>query len=347
MRRKLNAPTSYDVARHAGVSQAVVSRAFQPDAPIAPGTRARVLSSAAQLGYQPNTVARSLITKRSGLAGVLLTEATQRDTPDVLILLAQSLLAQGFQPLLFPCTSEGEGSAALDKALAFGVDGVVSCVGLASGDLYKAHLRQRPVVLFNRPSGDPNVGQVACDHASAARLLAARLYAAGHRRFAVVTGPRDGPVSVLRVDSFLSRLKELGVTDVVRYEGDYHYESGHAAAMHLLARAPGTGPDRRPEVVFCANDAMALGVLDAARFALMLRVPSDVSVVGFDDIPAGRRPAYLLTTVRQPFAEMAQAAAELFRRLLDEPPAAQPPVLLAGTLIERGSAHLLPDSGAH
>jgi DNA-binding LacI/PurR family transcriptional regulator len=100
-------------------------------------------------------------------------------------------------------------------------------------------------------------------------------------------------------------------------------------------------------VVFCANDAMALGVLDAARFALMLRVPSDVSVVGFDDIPAGRRPAYLLTTVRQPFAEMAQAAAELFRRLLDEPPAAQPPVLLAGTLIERGSAHLLPDSGAH
>ena len=77
-------------------------------APISADTRARILASAAVLGYQPNAVARSLITKRSGLAGVLLTEATQRDTPEVLILLAQALLAQGFQPLLFPCTHESE-----------------------------------------------------------------------------------------------------------------------------------------------------------------------------------------------------------------------------------------------
>ncbi len=346
VRRKLNAPTSYDVARHADVSQAVVSRAFQAVSPISPDTRARVLASAAALGYQPNAVARSLITKRSGLAGVLLTEATQRDTPDVLILLAQALLRQGFQPLLFPCTRESEGSLALDKALSFGVDGVVSCVGLSQVDLARAHLRQRPVVLFNRHSGDPDVLQVACDHASAARLLASRLFAAGHRRFAVVTGPRDGPVSTLRVDNFLARLAELGIKGVQKYEGDYHYESGHAAAMKLLvAPAPRT-LSPRPEVVFCANDAMALGVLDAARFALMLRIPSDVSVVGFDDIPAGRRPAYLLTTVSQPFEQMANAAALLFRQQVDDLPMPSRQVLLAGTLHERGSAQLLPDSPA-
>jgi DNA-binding LacI/PurR family transcriptional regulator len=343
-RRKLNAPTSYDVARHAGVSQAVVSRAFQPVAPISAEARARVLASASLLGYQPNAVARSLITKRTGLAGVLLTEATLRDTPDLLIVLAQALLAQGFQPLLFPCTSESEGGAALDKALAFGVDGVVSCVSLSEQDLAKARLRQRPVVLFNRNSTDPDALQVACDHASAAALLAARIYAAGHRRFAVVTGPADAPVSTLRVDSFLGRLAELGLGPVPSYEGDYHYESGHTAGMQLLAITPLQTAERRPEVVFCANDAMALGVLDAARFALMLRVPRDVSVVGFDDIPSGQRPAYLLTTVRQPFKEMAVTAAQLFRDAVDDTPVAHPRVLAPGTLIERGSAQLFPDS---
>ena len=347
-RRKLNAPTSYDVARHAGVSQAVVSRAFQPGAPISHVARERVLASAAELGYQPNAVARSLVTKRSGLAGILLTEATQRDTPDVLILLAQALLAQGFHPLLLPCGGEGDGDAALDSALAFGVDGVVACVSLSAAALGRARLRQRPVVLFNRRSDAPGVTQVACDHASAARLLASRLYAAGHRRFAIVTGPRDAPVSRWRVDAFAERLAELGVRRVARFEGDYHYESGHAAGLQLLAGTTKLRTGARPEVVFCANDAMALGVLDAARFALMLRVPSDVSVIGFDDIPAGRRPAYLLTTVSQPFEDMARSAAGLFRQQVDgsPPPPPPQPLLLTGTLIERGSAQLLPASRA-
>ena len=342
MRRKLSSPTSYDVARHAGVSQAVVSRAFQAVSPISADTRARVLTSAAELGYQPNAVARSLITKRSGLAGVLLTEATQRDTPEVLILLAQSLLQQGFQPLLFPCTHELEGSAALDKALAFGVDGVLSCVGLSPADLARAHLRQRPVVLFNRHSADPKTLSVACDHASAARLLASRLFAAGHRRFAVVTGPVEAPVSSERVNNFLDRLEELGVNKVQKFEGDYHYESGHAAGIKLLGPSNVNQGGKRPEVIFCANDAMALGVLDAARFGLMMRVPTDVSVVGFDDIPAGRRPAYLLSTVRQPFEDMASAATLMFRQSVDDLAVAQPQVLLPGALIERGSAQLLP-----
>ena len=344
MRRKLNAPTSYDVARHAGVSQAVVSRAFQAVSPISDNSRARVLASAAALGYQPNAVARSLISKRSGLAGVLLTEATQRDTPDVLILLAQSLLLQGLQPLLFPCTHESGGSSALDKALSFGVDGVVSCVGLSPDDLARARLRQRPVVLFNRHSEDPRALVVACDHANAARLLASRLFAAGHRRFAVVTGPAEAPVSTLRADSFLARLDELGVGNVQTYEGDYHYESGHAAGMKLLGQTRTRQTGDRPEVVFCVNDAMALGVLDAARFALMLRVPSDVSVAGFDDIPTGRRPAYLLSTVRQPFGNMSHAACLLLRQCLDDEVSQSPQILLPGTLIERGSAQLLPNA---
>jgi DNA-binding LacI/PurR family transcriptional regulator len=252
------------------------------------------------------------------------------------------LLQQGFQPLLFPCTHELEGSASLDKALAFGVDGVLSCVGLSAADLARAHLRQRPVVFFNRHSPDPKTLSVACDHASAARLLASRLFAAGHRRFAVVTGPVEAPVSSERVNNFLARLEELGVKKVQIFEGDYHYESGHAAGIKLLGSSNANQRSERAEVIFCANDAMALGVLDAARFGLMLRVPTDVSVVGFDDIPAGRRPAYLLSTVRQPFEDMASTASLMFRQSVDDMEVAQPKILLPGALIERGSAQLLP-----
>ncbi|WP_350295780.1 LacI family DNA-binding transcriptional regulator [Limnohabitans sp. Rim8] len=342
MRRKLNAPTSYDVARHAGVSQAVVSRAYQVDSPISAQSRAKVLVSAQVLGYQPNAVARSLITKRSGLAAVLLTEATQRDTPEVLINLSQTLLEQGFQPLLFSCAHESESSNALEKALAFGVDGIISCVSLSDEDLVRARLRQRPVVLFNRHSTDPLALSVACDHGSASRLLASRLFAAGHRRFAVVTGPSEAPVSNLRIQNFVQRLQELGIESVQTFEGDYHYESGHEAGLVLLGSSPNKQQQKRAEVIFCANDAMALGVLDAARFALMMRVPSDVSVLGFDDIPAGRRPAYLLSTVRQPTQEMAGEAARLFRASVDEQAITTRQFLLPGTLIERGSAQLFP-----
>lgn len=341
MRRKMQSPTSYDVAIHAGVSQSVVSRAFQVDSPIAPATRAKVMASAKLLSYFPNAIARSLITKRSGLAGLLLTESTQRDAPDVLFFLTRALLRHGFQPLLFPSELESGGGQALAQAMAFGVDGVVSCVSLSSDDLAQAQLRERPLVLFNREARSPSASVVACDHSSAARLLASRLFAAGHRRFAVVRGPLDAPVSALRVNGFVQRLQELGIESVVEIEGDYHYESGHAAALALFAGAPLTDPQHQPEVVFCVNDTMALGMLDALRFALMLQVPRDVSVVGFDDIPSGRRPAYLLTTVSQPFEAMAEHAARILRTRVDDPAAPVQVESLSGNLIERSSAQLL------
>ena len=342
MKRKTRGPTSYDVAAHAGVSQSAVSRAFQIDAPIAHDTRLRILSAAQALGYLPNAVARSLITKRSGLAAVLITEATQRDAPDVLHFIGQALIKQGFQPLLFPIALEGAGGEALAQAMAFGVDGIVSCVSLSQADIAHARLHERPLVLFNRMSPSLETSAVACDHAEASGQLASRLFAAGHRRFAVVTGPQDAPVSILRMNGFISRLAELGVVHVTQITGDYHYESGHAAAFKLFSNITPTDHGQEPEVVFCVNDAMALGMLDAVRFSLMRRVPRDVSIVGFDDVPTGRRPAYLLTTVSQPFEEMARLAVQILRSLVDNTNAPNQRELLQGQLVERNSAMLLP-----
>ena len=338
MRRKFNAPTSYDVALHVGVSQAVVSRAFQANSPIADATRVRVLAAAQTLGYLPNAVARSLITKRSGLVAVLISQDTQRETSEVLFSLGVALQDHGFQPLLFSVAQEADAAHALTRALAYGVDAVVSCLELTHDALSRAWQRPCPVVMFNREAPVALASSVSTDHQGASRLLASRLFAAGHRRFAVVCGPVGAPVSKLRVNGFCGRMSELGVTGIRQVPGDYHYESGHAAGLALLQTS---GALDRPEVIFCVNDAMALGVLDAARFALMLRVPQDVSVVGFDNIPTGQRPAYQLTTVSQPFAALAESAArETVARLDDH--AACKQVQLNAELVERASALLFP-----
>lgn len=338
VRRKFNAPTSYDVAQLAGVSQAVVSRAFQASAPIAEATRARVLAAAQQLAYLPNAVARSLITKRTGLVAVLISQDTQRESSEVLFALGVALQNRGFQPLLFSVEKENDSSRALHQALAHGVDAVVSCLTLTRPALEQARQRPCPVVMFNRDAPADLASSVSTDHANAARLLSTRLVAAGHRRFVVVTGPAGAPVSDLRAKSFCERLVALGVTDIRQVRGDYHYESGHAAGMALLDLADTT---QRPDVIFCVNDAMALGVLDAARFGLMLQVPHDVSVVGFDNIPYGQRPAYKLTTISQPFQELAEHAAGETRLRLDHDTACSQ-ILIAGRLIERASANLFP-----
>lgn len=338
MRRKFNAPTSYDVAHLAGVSQAVVSRAFQASAPIADATRARVLAAAQQLGYLPNAVARSLITKRTGLVAVLISQDTQRESSEVLFALGVALQDQGYQPLLFSVEQESDSTRALHQALAHGVDAVVSCLALPRPALEQARQRPCPVVMFNREAPADLASSVATDHASAARLLATRLVAAGHTRFAVVTGPAGAPVSQLRANAFCERLLALGMIDIRQIEGDYHYESGHAAGLALLDLANNA---RRPDVIFCVNDAMALGVLDAARFGLMLQVPHDLSVVGFDDIPYGQRPAYKLTTISQPFKALAELAANETRARLDHDSACSQILLPAG-LVERASANLFP-----
>lgn len=338
MRRKFNAPTSYDVASHAGVSQAVVSRAFQADAPIAAATRVRVLAAAQALGYQPNAVARSLITKRSGLVAILISQDTQRETSEVLFSLCLALQRHEFQPLLFTVAQEADAEQAMTRALAHGIDAIISCLELTQASLARAWKRPCPVVMFNREAPADLASSVATDNRGASRLLASRLYAAGHRRFALVAGPPAAPVARMREGGFTDRLAELGVSKLQYVAGDYHYESGHAAGLQLL-QSP--DPAQRPEVIYCVNDAMALGVLDAARFALMLQVPQDVSIVGFDNIPAGQRPAYRLTTVSQPFDALAERVAnEVRNRLADQARCTQ--VQLPAELVERASALLFP-----
>jgi DNA-binding LacI/PurR family transcriptional regulator len=325
--------TSVDVARLANVSQSAVSRTFSPNGAVSAQTRERVLAAARQLGYTPNALARSLITRRTNIVGVVMADMTNPFYPTVLEELARQLAASGRQLLLLTTPPDREIDDLLPLLLQYQVDAVV----IASATISSAMAgvlagRGTPVVLFNRHVPGAAVSAVLCDNVEGGRLVANLLLDAGHRRLAYIAGKPDTSTNIDREKGFGDRLSERGATPLLREQGAYSYQAGYDAATRLLTR-----PDR-PTAIFCANDIIALGALDAARSACGLRVPEDVSVIGFDDIPAAAWPSYQLTTIRQPVEQMVAIAIDLLGRSLDRPGAEPDVHLLRGVLVRRASA---------
>ena len=195
-----------------------------------------------------------------------------------------------------------------------------------------------PVVFYNRAPGEPAVNAVRCDHAEGERWLADELVQAGHRRFSIITGPEDSPVSAERTLGAMDKLRELGIDDVAVATGDYGYRSGREGFSAILERlgAP-------PDAVIAANDMMAIGCIDEARSVHGLDVPGDVSVVGFDGVGPAAYAAYRLTTVSQPVARMTEAAVSMLLERIED--ARLPPEkrVFSGIRIRGGSARLAED----
>jgi DNA-binding LacI/PurR family transcriptional regulator len=329
--------TSYDVARRAGVAQSTVSRCFQEDSSISPATRRRVLKAAEQLGYTPNALARSLITQRSDLVGVIIARYTLRANPDVIHAIGESLSAAGKRVMLVTVESDYPSFDDLRGVLEYPLEGLISCVLMADADLAELRRRRVPVVFYNRDPGPATADCVTAGHYEAAAGLAATLHAAGHRRFLCVGGPRDAFVSHQRVQGFLSGLRALRVKNTPLLETDYSYEQGRTTFLRHLAASP------HPQAVFCANDQIAMGVIDACRYDLHLRVPDDISVVGFDDVAEAGRPSYELTTFFQDPIRMGRQAVELLLRRLAEPGGAPIRSVVSASFVRRRSARLGQD----
>ena len=328
--------TSYDVARKAGVAQSTVSRCFQPDSNISPATRALVTGVAAELGYMPNALARSLITQRSNLVGVIATHYTLRGNPDVVYAIGEMLAASGKQFLLVTAESDAATIADLRGVLEYPLGGLISCVLLADSAIQEIQERGIPLVLYNRKSPRIAVDGVTTNHAAAAADVASALHAAGHRSFLCMSGPKDAHVSRERREGFLGRLSKLGIKHPPVVETDYSYTDGRRAFLDYASRG------QRPDAVFCANDQIAMGVLDACRFDLQLRIPRDISVVGFDDVAEAARPCYELTTLHQDSVLMARTAVDILLRRLADPDARTINTVVDARFVKRRSARL-PD----
>ena len=174
-------PTSYDVAQLAGVSQSAVSRCFRPGLSISAKTRARVIAAARELGYQPNAMASGLITKRSNLVAVVISNLTNLYYPEVLAELTRRLSDRGIRVLLFTLQAESDVDAMLDQVWRYRVDGAIIAARLAPEQLRQFAKRGVPVVLYNRFGEGEAVSSVRCDSIGGEGLLVGRLVAAGRR----------------------------------------------------------------------------------------------------------------------------------------------------------------------
>ncbi|MER5495410.1 LacI family DNA-binding transcriptional regulator [Streptomyces sp. NPDC002490] len=300
--------TSHDVARLAGVSQPTVSRSLRGDPRVAPGTRERVLAAAAALNYIPSEAGRSLSTRATKRIGVVVTDLTNPFYPQLVAPLHDELERLGYRMMLF--TERSEDAVAMERLLDQSIDGVVLTTAttdsMLSGELIRRGL---PFVFLNREDDSERADAAVADNVAGARLVAAELARLGHRRIAGIFGAANTSTGRDRELGFRLALAEAGVglpeTHVRR--GPFEFATGRDALAQLLAAGPA------PTAVFCGNDVIAIGVLDAA-LKTGLRVPADLTVIGFDDIPMASWASFELTTVGHDMHAMARTAARLLVR---------------------------------
>ncbi len=305
--------TSYDVARHANVSQSAVSRCFQPGGHVSKAMRDRINKAIKELGYQPNAFARSLITRRSNLIAVIVANLTAY--PELLVNLSKSLSEKGLNMLLFSLDDNRNLDHIFEQVRQYRVDGVISAADLPSEQITVLTDASIPVVFINhRYSGLP-VNSVYCDQVAGERTLVDQLVTAGYKSFGIIAGPQRSVVSAQRTTGAIDRLNELGYTDFVVVSGNYDYESGSDALPKLVEEMG----NKMPEAILCANDFMAFGCIDRARNDYKLNVPDDLAVVGYDGASQAYWDNYRLVTIHQPIEDMAEAAIAIILERIKEP----------------------------
>ncbi|MBO1078545.1 LacI family DNA-binding transcriptional regulator [Roseomonas haemaphysalidis] len=329
-RRPERAATAHDVARRAGVSQSAVSRAFTPGASVSAATRARVEEAAAALGYRPNLIARSLITRRSSIVGVAVAYLDNPFYAALLDALSVALEATGHRVLLFTARPGANTDPILEEVLRYRVDALVlASVGLSSRFARECRQAGVPVVLVNRRSEDDGAACITGDNAGGAALIARFLAAGGHRRPAFLAGLEDASTSREREAGFATELAALGFGPPLRAVGHYDFGRAEAATRVLLsAAAP-------PDALFCANDHMGFAALGVARREFG-GLP--VSVVGFDDAGPAGWAALGLTTYSQPLRPMVDRVVTALMRQMLAPDEAPLRETVPGALLLRGSA---------
>jgi DNA-binding LacI/PurR family transcriptional regulator len=305
--------TIRDVAKAAGVSTSAVSRVFTDGASASATTRARVNAAAKALGYRPNALARALVGERTNLVALVIGQA--RNVFDSLFLeaLADALARHGQNLLISLVHGESAVDEGMMSALDYQADAVVVAAGTVPLATSERCLRLGvPIILCGRVLEREGVDCILGDNRDGARQAAELLVRGGCRRIAYLGRGPTAYSDSEREDGLRDALARLGLAPVATATVDPDNDHGFAAATALLS-AP-----LRPDAVFCGTDLIALGVLETAR-ALGLRVPEDVAVIGFDNVPMSAWPSFRLTTVDYPIATTAETVVERIQARLAEP----------------------------
>ncbi len=286
--------TAEEVAKRAGVSRSAVSRTFTPGASVSQAVRRKVLKAARELGYRVNRLAQGLNNDRSNLIGVVGTNLSAPFISKQLDLLSIGLLRRGLQCLLLNAADARKDIAPLIELLfEFRAQAIVVLSGEPPSSIVDECIANGVrLILVNQRLDRTDTNMVLSDDSHGADLAALRLIAARCQKVAVVSSASQTPAQVRRATAFTQRMQTAGVQVVAWSDGPTGYESGYQAGCEILR-------DKKIDGAFCVTDLLALGFLDAARIEMHRRVPEDVSVIGFDDIPQAGWKSYELTTIVQ------------------------------------------------
>ena len=329
--------TIRDVARAAGVSVATVSRALNGATNVLPATRQRIVEAAQALRFTPSGAARSLITRRTDTIGALLPDLFGEDFSELIRGIDQAARARGLHLLVSSSHGDADEAAAAMRAMNGRVDGLIVMSPHADADFLRHNLPgSLPAVLLNTSATLPGHARFVIDNFGGARTMTRHLVASGRKRIAFIGGPEGTQEAQERLRGYTSGLK-AGMQALV-FGGDFSEEAGWAAGRRIAQSKP------RPDAVFAANDMLALGCLAALREA-GLRVPEDVALAGFDDIPIARYVTPALTTIRVPIAALGSAALDALARAVEAPDSqASPTVVMPVELVVRRSCGAGPPS---
>ncbi len=306
--------TARELARLMGVSQSAVSRAFTPGSPISPELRQRILRAATELDYQPNAIASMLSTRRSNIAGIVVSEMQNPFYPTLIEKLSRRLQQAGLQSLMFNITRGSNIEEQLVALRKYNVDAVVVISAtVVSGPSVRWATEGRAAVLVNRSIPEGGIATVTCNNVDGARTIAGHFHEIGRHKVAYVGGLPHTSTNMERQGAFIQRVAELGMvlTNSIS-AGEYSFEAGYHAALELIASG-------QPNAVFFANDILAMGGMEALRDVAGLRIPEDVAVAGFDDISMGHWPRFSLTTYSQPVDQLVEKTVELITAQLANP----------------------------
>jgi DNA-binding LacI/PurR family transcriptional regulator len=337
MTKQKRRPTMKDVARHAGVSVSTVSYVLNDSGPVAPDRRSRVLDAVRVLDYAPNASARSLKRRSAATIGLVIPDLTNQFFATV----AEGVVgaASANDVLVVLCVPQASTDAEDQYTRLLRsqrLDGAIYLTG--TGTLPGAILelaRFGPIVLVDEHIPGFDLPSVISDSRRGAREVASHVLEQGHKRIAVIGGPPRLWTAQQRLAGYREAVAAYGGDPdaLPVLLGDYRKQSGFELAAQALTT---DRPTERPTALVCANDLMAIGALEYCK-SIHLRVPEDVSIVGFDDIPVSALLTPKLTTVRQPAHDMGYRATTLLFDLLDNESRTQPEEILSTTVQIRES----------
>lgn len=328
--------TMLDVARLAGVSYQTVSRVINHHPSVAPSTRVRVLEVIKQLNYRPNKAARSLAARQSRTIAVITYNMKFYGPTQMVINIEQSAREAGYDLIFsnFDPTRDDDLTTIADQLLQWSVDGVliIAQVNSPSYNKLAEQFAGTPLIqIDNRPGAE--TPSIIVDQRYGTELVTRHLLELGHEQICEISGPLHSFASVARHEGWQDTMARAGLQHGASIQGDWSAESGYQAAQQLLQQHSFTA-------LVVGNDQMALGAMSALT-QHGLRVPEDVSVVGFDDVPEAAYFSPPLTTVRQDFSELGRKGLEYLVELIQTPETPHEQRIIKPALVARESTAAL------